>query len=421
MTGSATMVDVSARTDEQWQGRLDHLGRIVLVPLLAVSVVMAWLSERGGYGSAHRLHLSLLVAGVAAVWTVGITMRAIGRRTSMPTLALGFIGHTALAAVLVDLNPWFGIFGYTGYMLANRLPGLWSKLGIVLTAFIMAGSEMAGFPFHHSGSWPGYLIVAAINATLLLVFIDVTDRVLAQNAERGRMITELNETNDRLSAALAENAGLHAQLVAQAREAGVQDERQRLAGEIHDTLAQGLTGIVTQLAAADQARHLPAEWQRHLDQARDLARAGLTEARRSVRALRPEQLEHAGLVDAVEELTRAWTHTTTIPVRVEATGPVRPLSSDIEAALFRVGQEALTNVAKHAHASKVALTLTYLDDVVVLDVRDDGVGWSGAPRPGSYGLDSMRARLDRVGGHLEIETAPSEGSVVSASVPVSAG
>jgi signal transduction histidine kinase len=416
MSGSATMMDVSGPADEHWQGRLDHLGRLVPLPLLAVSAVMAWLAERGGYGTADRLYLSLLIAAVAAVWTLLVTMRVIGRQTRL--IALGFIGHIALAAVLVGLNPWFGIFAYTGYIVANRLPGLSGKLGIVLTAFVMAGSETASYPFQHSGSWPGYLIITAINATLILLLVDVANRVLAQNAERGRMIAELNEANERLSTALAENAGLHAQLVEQAREAGVQDERQRMAGEIHDTLAQGLAGIVTQLEAADQARHLPDEWQRHLDQARTLARSSLAEARRSVRAMRPEQLEHADLVTAIGELSRAWTQTSAVPVRIEATGAIRPLPTDTEATLFRVAQEALTNVGKHAHAEKVGLTLTFLDDVVLLDVRDDGLGWRLTEQQGGYGLDGMRQRLARVGGTLEIETAPGEGTALSASIPV---
>ena len=114
------------------------------------------------------------------------------------------------------------------------------------------------------------------------------------------MIAELAEANRRLELALSENAGLHAQLLAQAREAGVLDERQRLAGEIHDTLAQGLVGIVTQLEAAEQARNHPAEWSHHLHQARELARSGVMAARRSVRALRPEQLENTPLVTAIE-------------------------------------------------------------------------------------------------------------------------
>ena len=99
----------------------------------------------------------------------------------------------------------------------------------------------------------------------------------------------------RLEATLAENAGLHEQLLTQAREAGILDERQRMAGEIHDTLAQGLTGIITQLQAAEQASGDPAGWRRHVAAATRLARESLSEARRSVQALRPEPLERARL------------------------------------------------------------------------------------------------------------------------------
>jgi signal transduction histidine kinase len=110
----------------------------------------------------------------------------------------------------------------------------------------------------------------------------------------------------RLEAAMEENAGLHAQLLVQAREAGVLDERQRMARDIHDTLAQGLTGIITQLEATERAGHRPDQWRRHLDQARALARDSLSEARRSVQALRPEPLEEARLPDAIAHLAERW-------------------------------------------------------------------------------------------------------------------
>ena len=138
------------------------------------------------------------------------------------------------------------------------------------------------------------------------------------------MISELAEANRRLEASMAENAELHAQLVAQAREAGIVEERQRLAGEIHDTLAQGLTGIIAQLEAAEHTRHHPDTWPRHVAQARALARANLTEARRSVRALRPEQLEEASLPEAIGTLARSWSQGSTIAADLETTGTVRP-------------------------------------------------------------------------------------------------
>jgi signal transduction histidine kinase len=411
--GSAT---IDAVDGEDWDRRLDRVGRRFMLPLLLAATLLAYLAMRTGFGTPARFYYGLIAVGGAAVWVAAVDLRTIGGPEAARTI--GFAGHWALAAVLVGVNPWFGLFAFTGYMLADELPPRWREAGFVLNAAVVAGSQVGGYPFVDTSAWPIYLLVLAVNVTILFALVGITRRVLQQNTERGQMIADLHETNERLEAALAENAGLHAQLVEQAREAGVQDERQRLAGEIHDTLAQDLIGIVTQLEAAQQARHLSEEWQRHVDQARALARDGLVEARRSVRALRPEQLEHAGLAEAVDELARSWAQTANVPVRVEATGAVRPLAVDVEAALFRVAQEALTNVGKHAHASKVWLTLTYLDDIVLLDVRDDGLGWSGDPRAGSYGITGMRSRLAQLGGRLEVETAPGEGTALSASVPV---
>ena len=229
------------------------------------------------------------------------------------------------------------------------------------------------------------------------------------------MIEELAEAKRRLEASMAENARLHSQLLARAREAGVVEERRRLAGEIHDTLAQGLTGVIAQLEAAEHTRRRPEEWSRHLSQARSLARSSLTEARRSVRALRPEQLDDAGLPEALGTLVRTWSERTATPADVTGTGtPVR-LAPDVESAVFRVAQEALTNVAKHAHATRARVTLTYLDDALLLDVADDGVGFDPREASDGYGLVGMRERLRRVDGVLTVESARG-GTTVNATV-----
>jgi signal transduction histidine kinase len=402
--------------NDQLQQRLDRLGQLLGLPLLAVATLLAWVATDAGFGTWSRFEHGLGVVATAAVWTLVFSMRKPGGNPWAGTAI--FVVHSALAAVLVGVNPWFGLFAFTGYGVADHVPLAWRRLGFVTTACIVAASQSAGWPFGDGGEhWAGYLVIAAVNITLVLAFERAMQRVFVQNAERGRIIAELNDANERLETVIAENAGLHAQLVEQAREAGVQDERQRLAGEIHDTLAQGLAGIVTQLEAADHAAALPDQWRRHVDQARDLARSSLTEARRSVRALRPEQLEAATLVQAIDELAQVWTRTTAVPVSSEATGTARPLPEAVESALFRVAQEGLTNVTKHAKASSVWLTLTYLDDVVMLDLRDDGVGLAAEGRKGGYGLDAMRQRLARVGGRLEIESGPGEGTVISASIP----
>jgi signal transduction histidine kinase len=206
----------------------------------------------------------------------------------------------------------------------------------------------------------------------------------------------------------------------------VLDERRRMAREMHDTLAQGLTGIITQLEATERTAGRPEQWRRHLDQARALARTSLTEARRSVEALRPEPLEEASLPEALGEMASRWSETSAVELSFTTTGAPQPLLAELEMTLFRVAQEALANVAKHAEASKVGLTLSYTDQAVLLDVRDDGVGFlaehvgggNGRPADGlGFGLEGMRQRLRRVAGSLEIESAPGDGTAVSASVP----
>ena len=138
-----------------------------------------------------------------------------------------------------------------------------------------------------------------------------------QAAQNQRALAELGAANRRLEATIAENEGLHQQLVARAREAGMLDERQRMAREIHDTLAQGLTGIVTQLQAAERATERtpadPAGWRRHVAAATRLARDSLTEARRSVDALRPEPLEGCRLSEALAGVAERWSALNAIP------------------------------------------------------------------------------------------------------------
>ncbi|HLH99993.1 MAG TPA: sensor histidine kinase [Acidimicrobiales bacterium] len=407
----------SAFVADSWRARFDRLGRRLLLPLLLAATGLAAGSIHNGYTPAHLSAWSLAIVSGAVVWTA-----ALGVHPQIPAgqrgrLAL-FVVHLAFSAVLVWLNPWYGVFAFTTYFVADDLEGRRRTAGFVLTALVISASQCGGYPTGLSLQLLAYLVMAGINLVAISGFLLITARLFEQNQQRGEMISEMAEANRRLQSALAENAGLHAQLLVQAREAGVVEERQRLAGEIHDTLAQGLAGIVAQLEAAEQAAHAPAERARHLAQARALARSSLTEARRSVRALRPEQLEDATLADALGALARTWTARSGVPVEVGTTGAPRRADPDIEAALYRVAQEALTNVAKHAHAGRVHLTLSYLDDTVLLDVSDDGVGLDPAAGGDGYGRHSMQRRLGSVGGSLTVESAPGEGTTVNASVPL---
>ncbi|MGW7685397.1 sensor histidine kinase [Kribbella sp. NPDC054772] len=153
-----------------------------------------------------------------------------------------------------------------------------------------------------------------------------------------------------------------------------------------------------------------------LDTIRTLARDSLDEARRSINALRPAPLTSAAFTSALERAVRDWATTTGVETTVAVTGDTRPLHPEVENTLLRVAQEALRNVAKHADATRVGVTLSYLDDVVALDVRDDGKGCTPGTSEG-FGLIAMRQRVTRLAGSFAVETAPGEGTGISATIP----
>ena len=208
------------------------------------------------------------------------------------------------------------------------------------------------------------------------------------------------------------------------RQAGVLKERQRLAHEIHDTLAQGFTSIVMNLEAADQSLYSePEQTHRSLSHARRIARESLSEARRLVRALRPEQLEDASLAEALGRLAARFSEESGITATATVTGEARPLARETEAVFLRVAQEALANVRKHSRASRAALTLSFMPDLLTLDARDDGVGFDptantlNAGYAGGFGLQGMRERIQGIGGTLSVESAPGEGATITAELP----
>jgi signal transduction histidine kinase len=202
-------------------------------------------------------------------------------------------------------------------------------------------------------------------------------------------------------------------------------ERQRLAHEIHDTLAQGFISIIMHLEAAEQA--LPANLttpERHLTQARLTARESLEQARRVVDNLRPELLESGPFDEAVGRVVADWSAGSGVTAVFTCTGDCQSLHPQVEVTLLRAAQEALANVRKYARAGSVQVTLSYLGDVVILDVQDDGVGFVPGEVgvktavSGGFGLVAMRQRVEQLGGELLIESEPGEGTTVAVSIPV---
>jgi signal transduction histidine kinase len=367
---------------------------------------------------------ALVVA--SALWSFAFTSGSACRTEASGRAGGVYVtGLLAFMAVLTYQSPFYGFQAFAGYVHSFAfLRGHWRWAGVAGAAVITAYSQMGGRLSGEitPGFVAGWLVIAVVNGAVAGGFTYFGMLTTQQSQRRREVIVELNETNRRLSETLEENAALHAQLLAQAREAGVLDERARLAREIHDTIAQGLTGIITQLEAAGAADDDPQVRRRHMDTASALARESLTEARRSVDALAPGRLAVAQLPDAIADMAKKWAETAGVELILDTTGDPRPLLPDLEVTLFRVAQEALANVGKHAGASRVGLTMSYMDDVVVLDVRDDGRGFVPEANPrtrggSGFGLAAMEQRVRRVSGGFTVESAPGEGTALSVSVP----
>lgn len=224
-----------------------------------------------------------------------------------------------------------------------------------------------------------------------------------------------------LAQALMQQLTLAMQITALARasrEGAILEERNRMAREIHDTLAQGFTGIVVQLEAAEDVAGEPAEAARHIRRARELARESLGEARRSVWALRPQALIQRSLVDALREGVTALTQPAGLAARFEIDPDLPALDADLENDLLRIALEAVTNTLKHARAHTISIALRAADGKVVLRVADDGRGFMPGARQdaGGFGLIGMRERASRHDGTVEFESG-STGTTVVATVP----
>jgi len=194
-----------------------------------------------------------------------------------------------------------------------------------------------------------------------------------------------------------------------------ESERQRIARELHDEVGQTLTGVMLQVEGL--AGTIPKEFREQLDELRETARHGTEEVRRIVRRLRPEALEDLGLQSALAALSASIGEQARLRIewRLE---PWLPLSQEQELVVYRIAQEALTNVARHANAAQVRLDLERADEHVVLMVRDDGRGLPPDAFRSSEGIRGMRERAMLIGAQLTIAEAPSGGTEVRLSIPL---
>lgn len=379
---------------------------IVGAPLLVATVLAVLGVSRGGPPGPGRSAAVVALAAALAGWYVTWVVR---RRPALrdPRLRAWYLGGAGLlwlALVLVDhafaalvVPAYVAVFGY----LTRR----WLPVGLAAVTGIVFVGEVVD----PRGTFLDDLAVPAVALGVALA-VGVPMRAIAlQSRHRRHLIDELRATRDELAAA--------------ERAAGMLTERQRLAREIHDTLAQGFASVVVQLESAQVALDGAAVGARApVTRALAAARDGLAEARRVVWALRPAALEGRSLPQALARLGENAGEDGTVTA-VAVTGRERPLPVDAEVALLRAAQEALANVRRHAGASTVSVTLSYMEDLVVLDVRDDGCGFDPRTvrpvRPGGgAGLHGMRERVAELGGRLSVESAPGEGTAVVVELPV---
>lgn len=200
-----------------------------------------------------------------------------------------------------------------------------------------------------------------------------------------------------------------------AEAASILEERNRMAREIHDTLAQAFTGILLNVGAATQVLTDDlAATQAHLETIDELARTGLAEARRSVTALRPQLLEDGNLHSALHRLMTQMRAATDTALIYEITGTAYPLPAEVENNLFRIGQEALTNAIKYADAVEIRIELKYENTQCILHIKDDGRGFGvgSIPSIGGFGLLGISERAERIGAQLTIKSQPGEGTEI---------
>ena len=351
----------------------DGAGSVLLLALLVVAYVAL------GLTALRRQSLSWAISYLAVAWTLLLLLEA----RDPATLVLLF----ALYPQVFVLLPRKGSIAAT----------------VVLTiAFSLVLVGRGGWT-RDAWLWNGLAAVGYIVFALAIgLYIDGLIRESRRNRD---LLNALQATQDELATA--------------EREAGALEERERIARDIHDTIAQGFTSIVMLSQAGESAlgRGDEENAARRFAEIQDTARDNLAEARALVAAMAPPSLERDGLVGALRRLTERHAAETGVPVTFSVVGDPRALAPSSEVTALRAAQESLANVRRHAGATSIGVVLTFDEDGATVTVTDDGVGFDpAAPREG-YGLDGLASRVQVVGGLVDVASDPGSGTRVRVRVP----
>jgi len=339
-----------------------------------------------------------------------IAWYAVGARRLIRPPLLWLTGLTLLWAALALTSPEFTWVGFSLWLLAGHfLPWRWA---VAYTLTVLAGVVL--LPVRSTGEPNAAAVLGpAIGAAFALAISLAQHQLFREDRERRALLASLLQAN-------AETAALQDQLAAVQHQSGVLAERTRISRDIHDTIAQSFSSILL-LARGGRPDPGPA-----LYQIEGAAAAGLAQARHVVSALAPPELDSGSLTSAVGRLLDELATQTDLQTELRTESDLPELTPATQIALLRTVQGALANVRQHSDAHHVVVTLDRSEDTIRLDVVDDGVGfdaadWAGTTPDsyahGGYGLRSTRARLRELGGGLDIESRPGEGTALSAHVP----
>ncbi len=386
-----------------------RIGQAVITVVLLV--IGAWRAATDGVPLPWVLALSLVFLG----WYGGGLV--LSERTSDRRLATWWLlGLTLIWLGAVVVSPEFVWLAFPLWLLAGFVMRL--RWALLLSAVILAVVVTA--PLVHTGTTTYANVIGPLVGGVFALGISRGYLELVRDGrERRRLIASLVATQE-------EMAALQDELARTQRESGASDERTRVSRDIHDTVAQSVSSIGMLARAALEADD-PAQSTRALEQIGALSVEGLADARRIVNALMPAELESTALGDAIARMLERLAQDTGLEVALNVDDDLPSLGLDAEVALLRTAQSALANVRSHAAASRVVVTLADAGDAVRLDLVDDGIGFDAGrwdaqggvgSRGGGYGLRSMRARLRELGGGLDVESIPGDGTALSAHIPL---
>ena len=381
---------------------------LMAVVLTAIGVIRA-IGDGVGMPAA-------IISGIAILaWhTAGTILPSKTRSRSLAVWWL--LGFAAIWIAAVAVSAEFVWLAFLLWLLAGHLLPL--RWGLLFSGFVLAVVIVAPILHHGTTSYAnifGPLIGGIFAFGISRGYL----QLLRDAAERERLVTSLTR-------AQAETAELQDELALAQRHSGAIAERARISRDIHDTIAQALSSIRL-LAHAGAGRTEDPDAARTLAQVETLAGDSLADVRRIVAALAPAELDDDALAAALQRMLDRIRDETGLQGELHVDDSMPILPTEVEVALLRTAQSALANVRLHARASRVVMSLIDADDTVRLDIIDDGTGFDqpaweqDADAGSSYGLRFMRARLRELGGGLDIESTPGEGTALSIHLPIRPG